>query len=349
MGKFTLIPQNTFQGLQLDAGVVLRRFDPANPVAPEDEDIVCATTGGINPSCVPTYSDLGEDVDNVPAAMMELKHLDSWECKVSFTSLATDAQSIRLALGAADINAESGAIMPRKDLKQTDFSDLWWVGDRADGGCVAVKIKNALSTGGFSLQTTKNGKGQVSVELTGHISLADQTNMPMEFYSIDPSDTEEYSVTQNLTNVTSSYTGNTIQKGEAFTATLTAEAGYEISNVSVFMGGVDISATAYNAGVVTIGSASGNISITATASAATTTHSVTQTLTNVTSTFTGSTVADGAAFSATLTADDTYTMSSVTVTMGGDDITSTAYNEGTGAVSIASVTGDIVITASATA
>lgn len=63
MGKFTVIPQNTFQGLQMDAGVLLKAFNPDNPVAPADEDIICATTGGINPVCRATYSDLGEDVD----------------------------------------------------------------------------------------------------------------------------------------------------------------------------------------------------------------------------------------------------------------------------------------------
>ena len=86
----------------------------------------------------------------------------------------------------SDIALDTGAIKPRKDLAQTDFSDLWWVGDRADGGCVAVQLKNALSTSGFSLQTTKSGKGQVSVELTGHVSIEEQDVMPMVFYSIDP-------------------------------------------------------------------------------------------------------------------------------------------------------------------
>lgn len=186
MGKFTVIPQDTFEGMQLDAGVLLKTFDPANVAAPKDEDIICATTGGINISCVPAYSDLGSDVDNCPVNMKELKHLDSWECKTSFTSLGTSKENIRMALGAADVSAESGAITPRRDLKQTDFSDLWWVGDRADGGCVAVQMKNVLSTAGFTLQTTKSGKGQVSVELTGHVSIKEQDVMPMEFYSIDP-------------------------------------------------------------------------------------------------------------------------------------------------------------------
>lgn len=186
MGKFTVIPQDTFEGLQLDAGVLLKTFDPETGAAPKNEDIICATTGGINPSCVPTYSDFAEDVDNAPTNLMEFKHLDGWECKFGFTSLGTSAESIRLALGAADIDPTTGKITPRRNVKLTDFSDIWWVGDRADGGMVAIRLINALSTGGFSLQTTKNGKGQVSMELTGHVSIKNQDTMPMEFYSSGP-------------------------------------------------------------------------------------------------------------------------------------------------------------------
>lgn len=188
MGKFTVIPQDTFDNLQLDAGVLLKTFDPASVAAPQDSDIICATTGGINAACTPTYSDMGEDVDNCPTNTKELKHLDGWECKLSFTSLGTSPENIRMSLGAADIDSSTTSkITPRRDLKQTDFSDVWWVGDRADGGVVAIQLKNALSTGGFTLQTTKNGKGQISVELTGHVSIESQDTMPMIFYSIDPS------------------------------------------------------------------------------------------------------------------------------------------------------------------
>lgn len=184
MGKFTKIPQNTFEGLQLDAGVLLKTFNPATAAAPADADIICATTGGISVSCVPTYSDFGEDVDNCPNNMMELKHLDGWDCTMSTTSLGTDPELIKLALGAADISGDK--ITPRRDLEQTDFSTIWWVGDRADGGMVAVKLMNALSTGGFSLQTTKNGKGQISIEIMGHVSINAQDVVPMEFYSAEP-------------------------------------------------------------------------------------------------------------------------------------------------------------------
>lgn len=184
MGKFTRISEEAFSQIQADAGVILKKFDPENPKTPEDADIVTATTGGINPVCTPTYSDWGEDIDNVPNNMKEFKHLDGWECTLGFTSLGTSPETIRLSLGAADIVGNK--IVPRRELKQSDFADLWWVGDRIDGGFVAVRLINALSTGGFSLQTTKNGKGQVSVTLTGHVSIKDQNTMPMEFYSGEP-------------------------------------------------------------------------------------------------------------------------------------------------------------------
>lgn len=187
MPKFTVIPQSTFEEMQTDAGVLLKNFDPATPDAPEDEDIICATTGGITAACVPTYSDFGEDVDNCPNNTKELKHLDGWDCSLAFNSLGTSPENIKLALGAADIDgSDTTKVTPRSSLKQTDFSDIWWVGDRLDGGMVAVCLKNALSTGGFSLQTTKNGKGQTAVTLTGHVSITAQDVVPMEFYSAAP-------------------------------------------------------------------------------------------------------------------------------------------------------------------
>lgn len=82
--------------------------------------------------------------------------------------------------------------------------------------------------------------------------------------------------------------------------------------------------------------------------AATVYHSITNTLTNVTTSNDAVAAEDGTAYSATITAADGYTMSSVTVKMDGTDITSTAYNSDTGVVSIAAVTGDVVITAKAT-
>lgn len=188
MSRFTQISENTFKELQVDAGIVLKRF---NLEAPDvaDEDIVCATTGGINTTCVPTYSDWGEDIDNCPPNTKELKRVEVYDCGLGFTALSVTAETIKLSLGAADINGNT--IIPRKALKDEDFTDIWWVGDRSDGGLVAICLKNALSTGGFSLQTTKDSKGQLSVSLTGHQSINDTDTVPMEFYVEEGTPAEE--------------------------------------------------------------------------------------------------------------------------------------------------------------
>lgn len=77
--------------------------------------------------------------------------------------------------------------------------------------------------------------------------------------------------------------------------------------------------------------------------------SITYNLSAVTSSSAASSVNSGDPYSTTLTPDSGKEMSSVVITMGGTDITSTVYNASTGAVSIASVTGPVVITASASA
>lgn len=189
MGVFTLVSEDAFDELQLDAGVLLSTFDITKPyTTPASADIIATTTGGINPTCVPTYEDLAEDVDNVPNNMKEFKKLSGWECGMGFSSIKFNAENIAWSLGASETTTGTGykKIVPRRDLKQADFQDIWWVGDKANGGAVAIKLINALSTGGLNIQTTKNGKGTNAITLTGHVSINAQDTMPMEFYDIDP-------------------------------------------------------------------------------------------------------------------------------------------------------------------
>ena len=56
-------------------------------------------------------------------------------------------------------------------------------------------------------------------------------------------------------------------------------------------------------------------------------------------------IAKGAAYSAVISAIEGFEVDAVTVTMGGVNITATAYTAATGAIAIAAVTGNVVITA----
>lgn len=79
-----------------------------------------------------------------------------------------------------------------------------------------------------------------------------------------------YAVSNNLTNVTTSNGTGSVEGDTAYTATLTANDGYENLTVTVTMGGEDITSTAYSDGVVGIANVTGDIVITASASKAAT-------------------------------------------------------------------------------
>ena len=272
MGLFTKISSDAFEALQLDAGVLLTSFDPANPyVTPTDAQILATTTGGINPTCEPEYSDFGEDVDNVPNNMMEFKHLDGWNCAIAFTTIKFNASNTVWALGAAEKTTLSNGvdkIVPRRNVNLADFKDLWWVSDKANGGAYAVRLMNAISTGGLNIQSSKNGKGTNQMTITGHVSINAQDTMPMEFYDIPAqSASSTYPVRQELTHVTSTSSATSVAKNGSFSATLSAASGYEIDSVSVAMGGVDVTALVYNdgTGAVSISEVTGALMITAVA------------------------------------------------------------------------------------
>ena len=186
--KYTKIPENTFQNIQLNAGVLLSSFTPSSATVSE-EAIIGATTGGINFTATPTYIDFGEDIDNCPKNMKELKKLDSWEVKCSGTFVTVDTAVAKSLIGAADIGtSDTTKVTPRNDLAQSDFNDIWIVGDYSDkngdtnGGFIAIHMMNALSTGGFQIQTADKEKGQFAFEYTAHYSMSAQGTVPFEVY-----------------------------------------------------------------------------------------------------------------------------------------------------------------------
>lgn len=186
--RFTRIPETTFQNLQLNAGILLSAFTPGTGEL-EADDILGATSGGVNFTATPTYSDWGEDVDNCPVNVKELKKLDSWAVLMSGTFVTVTTALAKTLIGAADIGGSGATLVtPRNDVLTTDFTDLWWVGDYSDkngntkGGYVAIHMLNGLSTGGFQLQSSNRAKGQFAFEFTGHYSIEDQSKVPFEVY-----------------------------------------------------------------------------------------------------------------------------------------------------------------------
>lgn len=72
-------------------------------------------------------------------------------------------------------------------------------------------------------------------------------------------------ITNSLTHVTNSNASVSVEEGAAYTATLSADTGYTLNSVTITMGGIDITSTAYSDGNISIASVTGDIVITAVA------------------------------------------------------------------------------------
>lgn len=147
-----------------------------------------------------------------------------------------------------------------------------------DNGAFVSEYNGYMSVDGgdFELYGTLPSD-QLELDLTA-VGLPDgdfqfkATAIGTNFQESDASNVEDYtnifySVTNTLTNCTSNNSATSVRKGSAYSATLTAEAGYTMNGatVTVTMGGVDITSTAYADGKIAISGINGNIIIVVTA------------------------------------------------------------------------------------
>lgn len=184
--EYTKMPTNVFQNIQINAGIICTGFNPATGVATGQ---IGATSGGNQVSIVPTLTDFGEDIDNCPTGMKELQNIDDWSVTAAGTFVTVDTTSGKMLLAAADIDAlDSTHIIPRRNLLQADFRDIWIIGDYSDvntgenAGFIAVRLMNVLNTGGFVMQTANKGKGTFTYSFKAHFSMSAQDTVPAEIY-----------------------------------------------------------------------------------------------------------------------------------------------------------------------
>lgn len=192
MAKFTQIPTDTFKKLQLNAGILTTEFNPATGEL-SASNIIGATSGGVSFEATPSFTDFGEDIDNCPKNTKELKKLDSWEAKMSGSFVTMDTNVATSVIGTAAVASDDQTkVVPRNYVEAKDFKNIWWVGDYSDinedgssagkAGFIAIKLINALSTGGFKIKSGDKAKGTFEFEYTGHYSSENIDTVPFEIY-----------------------------------------------------------------------------------------------------------------------------------------------------------------------
>ena len=101
-------------------------------------------------------------------------------------------------------------------------------------------------------------------KVTGNVSI-------IGIASPKKSDSNVYTITNNLANCTNSNTATSVNEGSPYSATVTPNSGYELMNIAITMGGTNVTSTVYTyqngKAVINIPNVTGNVVITVQATA----------------------------------------------------------------------------------
>lgn len=135
-------------------------------------------------------------------------------------------------------------VLPKTGGGTAEFYDGCAVAYQMNGGAYATSTPvKAINGEGFTSRI-KVPAGRTLQGITVTMGGVDITSQVVEYDEIEE---EPHTITYNLTNgATANVTPTKVLADEGFSVRLTVPTGYELSNVRVTMGGIDITDTAFD-------------------------------------------------------------------------------------------------------
>ena len=176
-----------------------------------------------------------EDINNIENGIYEahqelqnLHNYDDTEIKniIGSGTLSTTAQDLKGAINEVFQSASNGKTLIAQ----------------------AITGKGVTTSNTDTFQRMATNISLISGKVTGKILTLDNKK-----YTLSEDDNGnitatiiKFSITNKLTNVSNSNSAIQVDYGNSYSATITANSGYEINSLSITMGGVDITSTAFN-------------------------------------------------------------------------------------------------------
>ena len=202
-GLTSPIRKETFQNLQLNAGIFIKNFDYTTPTDAEalKTAIASAITAGTNilgatrggGTFTATREIRTPEVDGMRYGFIGADFVDSADAYLSTTLIEVTAASVKACLGnaTASTSGKKTTITMHTAIQESDYiSNLCWIGDLADGRLILIALKNALNTADFSLTFTDKGEGTLAAEFHARQEEVDDYDYaPFEIIFFEPTGT----------------------------------------------------------------------------------------------------------------------------------------------------------------
>ena len=207
-GGTTALRADTFNNLQLNAGIVIKNLVYTGTGAPTDAatlktliagivsgsagstgkgDLLGATRGG--GTFTVTREMRTPEIDGMRYGFKGSDFVDSTDAYLSTTLLEVTADNIKALLGSGT-STTSGKITTIKmntAISTSDYlTNICWVGDISGGQMALICLKNAMNTADFTLTYTDKGEGTLAAEFHARqAAVDDYDEAPFEVLIFD--------------------------------------------------------------------------------------------------------------------------------------------------------------------
>ena len=186
---------------------------------------------------------------------IEAAHQNSGGSGTSYddTEIKTDINTIKTDLGTEELTTTAKTVKGAVNEVAAQYKDI------------AKKVNDIKS----SSLINQNGGGLLKiwagtkVEYDALLVKNEDTVYLVEGSGGGSTTVTTYTITNNLTYCTNTNNSTSINENDSYSATITPDTNYKLSNATITMGGTDITNTAYNNGTIFIEHITGDVIITA--------------------------------------------------------------------------------------
>lgn len=273
--------KKTKEYLQLNAGVIMKNYDPDNDTyasARAAGKIIGATSGGSEFKAAVKGHDVA--VDGIPGKAKGLFIIEEWEVSLATTFIETTAETIKLSLGAVNSESVSSPTGYTKITGKNQFDDSDYLDNIAFLGSlsgsedpVIVIVKNALSTDGLDLKVEDKKEGTVPATFYGYYE-DDGTGdfdeppfeilyPPVEIVTATPETAafDKKTTAANYKDLTFTVSGGTVTAVKNGSSTLMETTNYTISSSVVTIKKEYLASLSTGTATLTFVTADGNVTV----------------------------------------------------------------------------------------
>lgn len=181
--------KQTKEHLLLGAGAFFKNFIVGQDTyesARAANKLIGATQGGGEFKAIAEIRQI--EIDGVAGRIKGGETLDSWETSLAINLIETTEETIKLALGAAEIDSITNSmyhiVKGKSEIEDIDYIDnVTYIGTISGSGePVIIQVLNALSTDGLDIKTEDKKEAVIAVTVYGHYTEDDLDRPPFDIF-----------------------------------------------------------------------------------------------------------------------------------------------------------------------